>query len=205
MTFNYNENYGVIDNFLNDSEINYLVDHFKTWDPTPIGEGTCYGVDYKHPDNDWYLENFFNKYIKKVTNKDNLHTVFAMFADFEDSFQIHTDVKPLPEYGEGIKHYASFMIPVSIDNDPTQCEKNCTLFFGNVEHTVENHDYSHRDWQDLVPHSRHNFHLHECERIIQWKRGSLIWWNSHFYHSGADPSTIGIRTKQMFVIHTYVK
>ena len=138
-----------------------------------------------------------------------------MYADFDKSFRIHRDIKPIPENGvpaeKGI--YASFLVPISIDYNPNLCSKNQTLIF---ERDIFTSPASEQPWHPLVADSnkpwRNDYYnvdnldhrFFNLKQAITWNIGDLIWWNSLMPHCGLDPAAAGFTQKQMLVIHTYV-
>jgi len=201
--FNIQNNHGLASDFLTDSQIEEFAGRFKSYDPIAITEGQCYGTDINHPDFEWFDREFF-PLIKKFTGNDRVHPIFAMYADFDASFKIHQDIKDIPDTDPNAIQFASFMIPISVDYDPKLCNKNSTLFFGRSQQSEP--DPTEKPWHKLVPEAkRHLAKSHICTANYYWSRGSIIWWNSLMYHCGADMEAIGITSKQMFVIHTYVK
>lgn len=200
--FNIQNNHGVSRAFLDAAQIASFADRFKTYDPTPVPEGMCYGVDINHPDFDWFNSKFF-PLIQQYTGNNRIRLVFGMYADFNTSFGIHQDIKQIPDNDPNALQFASFLIPISVDYTPDYCNKNATIIFNRF--VKDQPDKTYKQWHDLVPAKKDLAYLHDCSAIYYWSPGSIIWWNSLVYHCGVDMPAANISSKQMFVIHTYVK
>lgn len=200
--FDYSKKCGFEQNFIDKEYLDNTVEIFKTFDPTEIKEGSCYGVDYKHPHFEWFDQGFF-QLLKQYTGREDLKLIFAMYADFHTSFKEHRDIKPFPLQRENQhKHFVSFLVPVSVDYDETKCNLNCTYVFENA-YLLEP-DY-HQAWHDNVNYNKNTPYLQLAETVNWDSPGSLVWWNSIYPHGGAVlPNPQGFLTKQMIVAHTYV-
>lgn len=196
--FNFQDLCGVEKNFIDQSTLTQFVQVFKSFDPTPIPEGNAFGVDYKHPSYNWFMENIFCT-LKEYTARSDLKLIFAMYADVTESFKIHRDIKPLPEPDPPNKHYASFLIPVSVNYNADKCKDNCTLVFENA--MLLDPEFN-QPWHKIVPGVLSPYH--KLIRQIQWNSGDLIWWNSIVPHAGANLKQLDLSSKQMIVVHTYV-
>jgi hypothetical protein len=189
---------GVETNFVDQSRLQELVEVFKTFEPTTIPEGKAHGVDYKHPSYDWFMDSVFCK-LKEYTTRSDLKLIFAMYADVTESFKIHRDIKPIPEPDPPNKHFASFLIPVSVDYSSDKCKHNSTLVFENA--LLLEPEFN-QPWHKIVPTMLSPYY--KLYKQIQWNSGDIIWWNSIVPHAGANLSSLGLLSKQMIVVHTYV-
>lgn len=196
--FDFQDLCGVEKNFIDQSTLTQFVQVFKSFDPTPIPEGKAFGVDYKHPHYSWFIDNVFCK-LKQYTKRSDLKLIFAMYGDVTESFKIHRDIKPMPDSGPPNKHFASFLIPVSVDYDINKCSNNCTLVFENALLLEPEFDQA---WHKIVPSMISPYY--KLIRQIQWNSGDLIWWNSIIPHAGANLKELNLSSKQMIVVHTYV-
>lgn len=197
--FNYSNHCGVEENYFSEKQIIKLVNGMKRLNPTSVSEGQLFSIDHNHPHYRWFMKEFF-VHLQNYTNRSDLKLVFGMYADVTESFVIHRDIKPLPNPEPPNRHYVSFLIPISIENETEKCNKNCTLIFENallIE--PEFNQY----WHDKVPETT-DVPYYKLIRDITWKPYSLIWWNSIFPHVGADLPSLRLSTKQMIVVHTYV-
>jgi len=211
--FKYKNNCGHQTNFISDSKLDNIVNYMKLLDPNPTPEGDCYGVDVNHTEAyGWFVENILNR-LRKYTGRKDLNLIFGMYADMQQSFRIHTDVKEIPKnkHNPNGKQFASFLIPISVNYKKELCSSNSTMVF-EKEPMDEPGDY--REWHDRVkdinpPKFKKKYGWIDHRRYVQtdeftWKTGDLIWWNSLYPHCGLDSDAINITNKQMLVIHTYV-
>jgi hypothetical protein len=203
--FDFTNHCGKVEKFFEREELAAIVKRFKLYKVTYTSVGgernQCRGIDAKHPDFKWFDKTVFSR-IKEYTGKDNIYPIFGMYTDLVEPFEIHQDLKYLPEDANG-KHYASFLIPISVDNDINACPKSCTLVFGREP--LEVPDTSIKDWHKLVgSHSIEKRQFHELSAKLQWGHGDLLWWDSQYWHSSIDHQAGGFTSKQMLVIHTYV-
>lgn len=199
--FDYSKKCGFESEFVSKDYLHSVVETLKKFDPTDVPEGLCYGVDYKHPNFEWFDQGIFNLF-KKYTRRKDLKLIFGMYADFHSSFKVHRDIKTLPEENKQNKHFASFLLPVSVDNDADKCNLNCTYVFENAYLLEPAYN---QDWHNNVEQNEITPYF-QLSDTIQWGNpGSLIWWNSIYPHGGAVlPNSAGFSTKQMIVLHTYV-
>jgi len=211
--FDYTQHCGHKATFFTEDKLNYVVDHMEKLDSINIPEGNCKGIDINHTaEYNWFIENFLDP-LREYTQRPDLGLIFGFLGDVTQSFRIHQDVKTIPKNEHNPKgtQFASFLIPVSVDYDPNKCYLNSTMIF-DLE--VLSEPTGPRDWHWLVEGTNPlvkkekygwiNYKHYNLIRNIQWERGDLIWWNSLYWHCGLDNNAIGINTKQMIVIHTYV-
>lgn len=184
---------------MSEDKVFNIVNSMKQFDPTLISEGTLFGVDKKHDQFDWFMSEFFYL-LKDYTKRHDLKLVFGMYADVHESFKIHKDIKELPEPQPMARHFASFLIPISVDHDKEKCKQNCTLVF---ENRLQNEPLVDQYWQKSVKHTPDMWY-YKLLRDITWEPYSLIWWNSLYPHCGAHLPSLDSKTKQMIVVHTYV-
>lgn len=197
--FKYSDHCGIEKDYFSEEQILKLVNEMKSFDSTPIPEGQLFGVDHNHPQYNWFMKEFF-VHLQTYTNRPDLKLIFGMYADVTESFKIHRDIKPLPNSEPPNRHYASFLIPISIENETEKCKKNCTFVFENALLTEpEFNQY----WHDRVAQTP-DIPYYKLVKDITWEPYSLIWWNSLFPHAGADLPSLELSTKQMIVAHTYV-
>lgn len=199
--FDYSKKCGFEENFVSQEYLNSVVETFKKFTPNEVPQGLCYGVDYQHPAFKWFDRGLF-QLLREYTGED-LKLIFGMYADFHGSFKVHRDIKPFPNENKNHKHFASFLIPVSVDNDPAKCNLNCTYVFENA-YLLEP-DYT-PDWHNDVQYEEVTPYLQLAETVNWGSTGSLVWWNSIYPHGGAvlPNPTKGFSNKQMIVAHTYV-
>ena len=211
--FNYNDHCGYEDTFFTDSKLENIVSYMEKLDSIDIPEGSCKGIDINHTEAyDWFVENVLDP-LRDYTGRSDLQLIFGFLGDVTSSFKIHKDVKKIPEkeLNPNGTQFASFLIPVSVNNDINSCNKSSTLVFEDV---VLDTPTNHQLWHNLVAesnpryqHSVHGWIDHKNYILLKemhWKHGCLIWWNSLYPHCGIDTKSAGIETKKMLVIHTYV-
>lgn len=213
--FTYSDHCGLQPDFISVSDLDSVVSYMHKLDPSPIPPyGECYGIDVNHNTDvyKWFQDNIMDK-LRSYTGRADLNLIFGHLADVTQSFKIHKDVKPIPEREQNPQgvQFASFLIPVSVDNKPELCATNSTLVF---KKDLLPEPTEHKLWHDRVKninplheHSKHGWLDHRRYELIDefvWKKGDLIWWNSLYPHSGCDSESLKITNKQMIVVHTYV-
>lgn len=191
---------GIIKNIFSSEKLDHWKNFFiKYCTPTKSKLGDdCFGVDINSTRAYlWYNKEVFSE-IKKNFNRDDLKTIFAMYAKFTKPFQIHHDVKPIPNNGKG-ENYISCLIPLAVDGDPKLCSKVSTAVFKEKENpNAEN------DQRDLFQHcSIEDLKRFSVDKNYLWEKGDIIWWDSRLYHSSCD-FTQNFKNKEAIVIHTYV-
>ena len=131
MVFNYNEHCGNKKNFLSEDKLSSIVSYMEKLDSTNIPEGSCKGIDVNHTEAySWFIENLLNP-LREYTGRSDLGLIFGFLGDVTQSFRIHRDVKTIPENEQNPNgtQFASFLIPLSVDRDPTRCATNSTMVF----------------------------------------------------------------------------
>jgi len=223
LKFKYNEHCGYQENFFSLSELNSIVSYMDAQnateaydilkDKTKVSTGTTKGIDINHTDAyPWFVEHVLSP-LRDYTGRSDLQLIFGFLSDINKSHRIHRDVKIIPEkeHNPNGTQFASFLIPVSVNNLP-DCSACSTLVFADkllekpAEHEVwhdsvasDNSQFFSKKWNQLVDHR--NYVLLQD---MQWQQGGIIWWNSLHPHCGIDTKSAGIDTKKMIVIHTYV-
>ena len=103
----YKNSCGKIDNFFTVDQLHNIVDVFRRLDPVDGKNSDCFGIDKNHKAYLW-LNKVLLKSIADKFNPD-LKLIFAMFLDCVEPFDLHHDLKDIPE-SQG-KHFLSFLIP----------------------------------------------------------------------------------------------
>jgi len=215
LMFKYDDNCGHCSDFIPESDLDQIVEYMKQLTPNITPEGPCHGVDINHTEAyDWFVVNILNR-LRKYTGRPDLNLIFGMYADLGQSFRIHTDFKTIPEneHNPNGKQFASFLIPISVDHNKERCSVNSTMVF-EMEPLPEDQPAKEQPWHYRIKHINPprvrkqygtlDYRHYELVDEIYWKTGDLIWWNSLYPHCGVDNAAIGIKDKQMLVIHTYV-
>jgi hypothetical protein len=202
---NYKKNCGIAKNIFSLAELEHAIKIFQKFDTTPATGAVCAGVDNNHAGYLWFEKKILNK-IKPIFNPD-LKLIFGMLLDCTKPFDIHHDLKPLPE--KGGKHYLTFLIPYSVNNQVELCGHASTLIFNecceelnkmpDLDNNISNifdSKISHVDKKRLTKYSL------KLEAV--WNLGDIIWWDSSLAHVSNDFHKRGFDSKQCIVLHTYV-
>jgi hypothetical protein len=200
-----NLNCGIINNFFSAEESTKLIQTFQKLQPVDGAGNNCYGIDRKHLAFSWFKKIFLNALAKKFDP--NLKLIFGMLLDCTVPFDIHSDIKPLPEING--KSYMSCLLPYSVNYDTDLCGKASTIIFNEqwsppdqlpvVENNISD------IYESMISHTSKKY----CDRfsvklIANWNIGDLIWWDSRLAHVSNDFISQGYQSKQCIVVHTYV-
>ena len=166
--------YGTIKNYFTVEELNNWAKIFKRNTITYYGDTECWGIDINCLSYAWFKKVVWLKLLPLFDP--NMKLIFASYMDCPEPFPIHNDIKPIPNNEKG-QHYVSMLIPYSVDNKKNKFEKVSTCFYNKGK---------------------------ELKEQIYWKENSLIWWDSAVNHSSSDFKQENVKSKQYFVIHTYV-
>lgn len=176
-----------------------------------VMDNDCHGVD----ENNVYMMWFQKKIFSKIQNwfGQDLKLVFGMFLNENQPWGVHTDaihVKDRPERAPAI----SFVIPYSVDHDPALVSKSSTIVF--EQGGMDNPDIFALPDRDSDPNSAlgiYQSHLSHnpieevkkltIQGIYQWHPGSIIYWNSLYFHDSDNFLANGFQNKQALVMHTY--
>lgn len=198
----YQDSCGKINNFFTVEQLDHIVSVFRKLDPVDGSNNDCFGIDKKHKAYLW-----FNKVVlSSIANKfnPNLKLIFAMLLDCVEPFDIHHDLKEIPESGG--KHFLSFLIPYSVNEDKKLCSKASTLIFNEhipAEYNIENNVSNLYD--NIISHvSKEKTYKITLKENLTWDLGSLCWWDSKLLHVSNNFLKDGYKSKQAIIIHTYV-
>lgn len=198
----YKNSCGKIDNFFTVDQLHHMVNVFKQLDPVDGKSNDCFGIDKNHKAYLW-----FNKIVlKPIANQFNpdLKLIFGMFLDCVEPFDLHHDLKDIPDSNG--EHFLSFLIPYSVNNDTALCNKVSTVIFNESfpsDHVLENNtSYMHENTIDHI--SKDVAYRITLKENLVWSLGSLCWWDSHLLHVSNNFRKDGYKSKQAIVIHTYV-
>ena len=134
----------------------------------------CWGIDIKCLAYNWFLKKVMPQ-ITETFSKDT-KLIFSSYINCSTVVPIHTDIKTIPNNEKG-QHYASILIPYSIDNKKDNFQKVSTDFYNENKELTDQ---------------------------IQWEENCLIWWDSTLWHGSSDFKKENIESKQYFITHTYV-
>ena len=203
----YKNSCGRIEQFFTPDQLNNFVEIFKKIDANDGSSNDCYGINQQHLAYAWLRA----KILTPISEEFNTDTrlIFAMLLDCVNPFDIHHDLKTLPEANG--KHFLSFLIPYSVDDDCKKCNLASTLVFNEtysdsdnfLSITVENNVSAiHQEKISHVPIEQ--THAFSLKQELIWSSGDLLWWDSRLWHVSNNFLSKGCRSKQGIVIHTYV-
>lgn len=204
---NYANSCGQIENFFSISHLEKIVKTFNRVQPILGGGNNCYGIDQKHLAYLW-LKSSILQPIAKEFNSD-LKLIFAVFLDCVIPFPIHNDLKEIPE--KNGKHFLSFLIPYSVDNDISKCQHASTLIFNEIYedlndlHTCSVDNNFSDFYEEKISHvHKQTTYAVSLKKELIWSPGDLLWWDSRLLHVSNNFIKNGYSSKQGIVIHTYV-
>lgn len=163
---------------------------------TDLGD-KCYGIDINNTISyPWAKKVFFPK-INQFFDVE-LKLIHAFYASFTKPFDIHRDLKPMPNNVTGT-HYISCLIPVSVDNNKDLCHLASTITFKEGKNNDAESDH-----KNYLSHCKLE-KLKSCliDKIFYWNIGDIIWWRSELNHCSSHFKNF--KTKECFVVHTYVE
>jgi hypothetical protein len=201
---NVNLNCGIINNFFSTTEADELIKIFKKLQSIDETGHSCHGIDKNHLAYTWFKKFFLNKLAN--TFDPNLRLIFGMMLDCTVPFDIHNDLKPIPE--ENGKPYLSCLMPYSVNYDTALCNKASTIIFNEIidpanQPAVDNNiSEIHQSLISHVPVERLDYF--SVKLIGSWRVGDLIWWDSQLAHVSSNFVSHGYSSKQCIVAHTYV-
>lgn len=171
-------------------------------------DNAYHGVDRHHLGYLWFKKIILSPINNYFATDSKL--IFAMLLDCVKPFDIHHDIKPLPDpLG---KHWRSFLIPISVDNDPALSHNASTLIFDQSFTTIGEmyqapdilkniYDIYHEKISHVDIEKLNQFSLRQ---ELIWTTGNLLWWDSKLYHTSNNFPARGFLSKQAIVLHTYV-
>ena len=204
---NYVNSCGIIKNFFSIPQLQYIVKTFNRMQSVDGGGNNCFGINQTHLAYPWLKSSLLHPIADRI-NPD-LRLIFGMLLDCVVPFTIHNDIKEIPE--KNGKHFLSFLIPCSVDNDMSKCQHASTLIFNEI----------YKDLDDMLTHRVDNnfsdFHEEKISHVpkeityavslkkeLIWAPGDLLWWDSQLLHVSNNFIKDGYSSKQGIVIHTYV-
>jgi hypothetical protein len=190
---------GTIKNFVTEDQLAGIIKIFKKMSPSEgYGNNGYYGIGPEHRAYLWFRKVLLDRIAEHFNP--NIKLIFGMLLDCQVPLVIHNDLKDIPD-PEG-KHYLSFLIPYSVDNDPDLCDSASTLIFDPC--SQENHDVSYLHANKLSHVPIEDTYQHSLREELIWSCGDLLWWSSELYHTSNNFLKTGHQSKQGIVIHTYV-
>jgi hypothetical protein len=197
---------GQIPNFFPLEKVQMIVQTFARLNSSTNKFGNQYhGIG---PDHLGYL--FVKRQLLDPINKHfntDAQLVFAFYLDCISPVGPHFDLHKLPGPG---KHWCSFLIPYSVDNDVNLCSNASTVVLNEWGYDKEDElpvlpinilDLKH----ELLSHVADDICVrHSLAHNAIWHPGDLIFWDSRLSHLSNDFVSRGFTSKQAVVIHTYL-
>ena len=202
---NVNLNCGIINNFFSTEESTKLIQVFQKLSPVDGSNNHCYGIDQNHLAFSWFRKVFLNQLANKFDP--NLKLIFGMLLDCTVPFDIHNDIKSLPDPNG--KHYMSCLMPYSVNYDTALCSNASTIIFNEQCDTIDQLPVVENNISDIYESMISHTSPIYCDRfsvklIANWNIGDLIWWDSRLAHVSNNFISKGYQSKQCIVAHTYV-
>ena len=205
---------GQIQNFATEEELIEWSFALSKTDARTIMNNDCHGVNEDHMFYNWFTNAIFSK-IQNAMNDQTLVPTFGMYLNETNPWRIHTDGYHV--YGNPNRKSAiSFLMPLSVDNDPSLVTESRTIVFDQcrdtnlIEDTESLEDQSNHPNSALHIYKKHLSHNTEnnvkkftVQGQYQWARGSLIWWQGRYFHDSDNFLANGYTSKQALVIHTH--
>ena len=197
-------------NVISDDELSHWQYVLSRCEGLYIKENYCHGVDENHKMYGWFIKNCFSK-IKNIVDDQNIKLVFSMFLNETKPWGIHTDAYHVQDRKDRQSAY-SILIPLSVDNNPDLVDQTCTIVLNQkgksnqdqLEELPQNEQIDDNFYNNYLSHNKKEemkfFSLYEK---YQWKKNSLIFWDSLHYHDTDNFIKNGFTNKQAIVIHTY--
>ena len=190
---------GVINNFFTPDELTDVVNTFKKVNPTEGFANNGYrGIDQRHMAYLWFRKTVLDRIAAEFDPAMKL--IFGMFLDCYVPMHIHNDIKTIPDPAG--KHFLSFLIPYSVDNQTDRCNAASTLIFDQSPDGLNNVSYLHANKISHV--SLEDTYQYSLKQDLIWNCGDLLWWDSQLNHTSSNFLANGCSSKQGIVIHTYV-
>lgn len=209
---------GVIDDFFTESELAPVLKYFINM-PQEVGFSYGGGINESHLMYRWFvkkvfskIQDTFGKHVQLATvNYVNEHVPVNLHSDYYHSYR-----------EVGTPHLA-MLIPVAINNSNDFDNLVHTIVFNEEDvctDKVRGISWNKRKWEENRTHKDNNAvqykdaHLShiddvdlDCltvQNILEWKFGSLIYWNERLLHTSDNFTKNNVKSKQALVLHTYV-
>ena len=190
---------GTIKNFFTPDELSDVIKTFKKVNPSEgFANNGYHGIDQRHLGYLWFRKTILDRISAQFDP--GMKLIFGMFLNCYVPLDIHDDVKHIADPAG--KHYLSFLIPYSVDNQTHKCDAASTLIFDQSPNGENNVSYLHATKLSHVPIEE--TYRYSLKQDLVWNCGDLMWWDSKLYHAGSNFLANGCHSKQGIVIHTYV-
>lgn len=202
---NVNLNCGIINNFFSIEETASMIETLQKLAPVDGANNDCYGINQNHLAFSWFRKVFLNQ-LTKIFDP-NLKLVFGMLLDCTVPFDIHGDMKPLPEING--KHYMSCLVPYSVNHNPALCGNASTIIFNEQYRPYDQLPVIENNisdiYESMISHASPVYMDRLSVKLIaNWNIGDLIWWDSQLAHVSSNFISQGYQSKQCIVVHTYL-
>jgi len=207
---------GIIENVFTKDELFEFRDVLLQYGIVESQGNQCYGVDYKHPFYDGFMEKYFSK-IQEAFGDHDMLPIFGMYLVENKPWRIHSDdyhQSPTP----GSK-FMSFLSPISVDFDTNLVSESDTIILNESSNSKTRDEWIKTApvkenniedmWDEYLSHNDKYINgiyvpdKHTLNAIHNWKLGDLIWWDSFVYHDTSNFLAKGHTSKQALVTHTY--
>jgi hypothetical protein len=223
-----NSNAGIIDEVFSRNELtyinNYLLNFSKKFTPpvtyspyTNAAHNFFTTITKDHLLYPWFNKKIFSKISNLTSN--NVQMLKGGYLYECTPWKVHSDYY----YKISNEPYMAFLIPISVNEDMDQVEKTNTIIF-NEEDTFlsteeTNKNWSSKEWDNnknkkdnnavpffeeyLSHESLDNLENLTINKILNWKLGSVLYWDEKLLHCSDNFIRNNISSKQGIVIHTY--
>lgn len=202
---NVNLNCGTIKNCFTVTEATEIFKVFQKLTPNDGDGNNCFGISQTHPAYLWFKKFFFNRITTEFGP--DVKLIFGMLLDCTVPFDVHHDLKPLPD-PEG-KHYMSCLMPYSVNHDPALCNQAATIVFEQELKSLDQMPVIKNNVANIYQSMLSHIDPVYVDRLSikhtgEWNIGDLIWWDSRLAHVSSNFIAKGFQSKQCIVVHTYV-
>lgn len=197
---------GVVPEFFDQVQLTNMARIFSHAKPTHTLGNDYHGIGSDHPGALFVRRQLLAPIADHFDTDPQL--IFAFFLECVTPLRIHQDLTTVPD-PQG-QPYLSFVIPVSVDNDPAKCHRASTLI-------MDQWDYEDMDDLPAVDNNVQYLHGKELSHVplewcskftlkkqVTWNAGDLIWWDSRLAHASDNFLLNGCTSKQAIVMHTYL-
>lgn len=193
-----------------DEELDKISFALNKCDPIQVGKNLCHGVDENHMLYQWFLAECFNK-VQSIMNNHKIKLIFGMYLNENNPWGIHTDAYHVKNFNNRLPAY-SILLPLSVDMNKDLVDQSHTIVFNEQgpDNKIELPTIS--DGTEITDDFYNKYLSHEKISKVKkfslfgkyrWKRGSLIYWKSNYFHDSDNFHANGYNNKQAIVIHTY--
>lgn len=214
---------GKLDNVFTDAELNKFLNYFNALkEKYHTDRGQTYScIDERHILYSWFCDNVFKKIQAHVAAP--IKFFYAGLMDSQNPLNVHSDYYYKTE---GREPFMAFLIPLKVNDGNEGLERASTVIFNEIDTYVDhdhNEDRKYRNSQQLLERpllTNNCLHLGgsllshvnpevlrriSLQKILEWNRGSVIFWNEKHLHCSNNYAENGVTHKQAIVMHTYME